>query len=80
MQADRRAATLQKVQCWLLSLGTVIFLLLLVAGACVLRAAKAGVPPSENRLLLAVAFLFPVYTVYWYVAFVRAFRLPEAGK
>lgn len=80
LQAAHRAEAESKTQARLLSFGTVAFLILLTAGLLVLRFQHAPRLQPEWWGLRGLAVFFLAYSVYWYVAFLRGFRVPAGGE
>jgi len=80
LQAAHRAETERKIQARLLAFGTVAFLILLMAGLLVLRFRQAPRLQPEWWGLRGLAVFFLAYSVYWYVAFLRDFRVPAGGE
>ena len=80
LQAAHRVEAERKIQACLLSFGAVAFLILLAAGLLVLRFRQAPRLQPEWWGLRGLAIFFLVYSVYWYVAFVRDFRAPAEPR
>jgi hypothetical protein len=80
LQAANRAETERKIQARLLSFGTVAFLILLAAGLLVLRFQQAPRSQPEWWGLRGLAIFFLAYSVYWYVAFLRDFRISAEAR
>lgn len=74
LQAANRAEAERKLQARLLSFGTVTFLLLFLAGLCVLRSLTGPTLASPRWGLYGVAAGFVAYACYWYFAVSRDFR------
>ena len=80
MQPAHRAEADRKVQARLLAFGTTTLLLLLVAGLFVFGFQRDPQAQPEWWGVRCSAIVFFVYSVYWYLAFLRDFRVPKSGE
>jgi uncharacterized membrane protein len=78
LSPQRRSLTAEKLQQHLWRFGTAVFLFLLLAGFLTIRANRSDPVRLEEGLFLIGLGIFLVYTLYWVVGLVRAFRIPAA--
>jgi hypothetical protein len=69
-----RAVTMFSQRLW--QFGTALFLFMLLAGLLTLQANLSDPVVLDERLFLTGLVIFLVYTGYWTVALLRAFRAP----
>ena len=79
LSVERREVTRAKVALFMWSFGVAMFVFLLVTNMLALSANLKAVPQLNLRAFLPALAVLLVFTVWWTIAFFRAFRLPQAS-
>lgn len=77
LQPAHRAQAVAKFRRHLWRFGTVLFVFMFLIGLLTLRANLSDPVRLDERLFLIALGVYLLYTVYWTVSLLRAFRVPK---
>ena len=80
LSPENKTRAVETMSRFLWQFGTALFLFLFFAGLLTIRANLSDPVQLDERLFLSALAVFFVYTIYWIIVLIRAYRIPAQGR